>query len=238
MVQIWRLKNFTITLQCFLFYLITNWVTLNSAADCSRTHTIQNGETCWKIWTDNQLTEQQFRDVNPGINCDKLTIGQKVCLPSTTTGAPKQKTQPQPQTPPAPTKKSGSTTAKIVTSTTPRRISGSTAAKIVTTTTPRGVQGSSNVTCVKHHSVSDGETCWVIWTQQGLLENSFMAMNPNVNCNNLQIGQQVCIDDGTIRKNKCVENYRVVEGDTCYSITRQYGINDTYFYGVCFYPIF
>ncbi|RCN33357.1 LysM domain protein, partial [Ancylostoma caninum] len=47
---------------------------------CSSWYRIQSGDYCYKIWTDNGLTEQQLLALNPGLNCNALNIGDSVCL--------------------------------------------------------------------------------------------------------------------------------------------------------------
>ncbi|OCK76037.1 carbohydrate-binding module family 50 protein [Lepidopterella palustris CBS 459.81] len=48
---------------------------------CSKTYTVASGDYCYKIWTDNGLTEAQFRALNPSLDagCD-LIAGQVVCV--------------------------------------------------------------------------------------------------------------------------------------------------------------
>ncbi|GMH39231.1 hypothetical protein BSKO_07129 [Bryopsis sp. KO-2023] len=47
---------------------------------CPRVHTVESGDICYNIWRSNGLTEKQFRDLNPGINCNALQIGQRLCV--------------------------------------------------------------------------------------------------------------------------------------------------------------
>lgn len=47
--------------------------------------------------------------------------------------------------------------------------------------------------CNKSYLVQNGDRCWQLWTQFGLTEDNFTALNPTVNCSSLQIGQPVCV---------------------------------------------
>lgn len=49
---------------------------------CGGLYVVQVGNSCWQLWTDNGLTEQQFRDLNPGLDCTALQPGQSVCVAS------------------------------------------------------------------------------------------------------------------------------------------------------------
>ena len=48
---------------------------------CKTTYTVVSGDWCSKIWAQYNLTEAQFRALNPSLNanCD-LTVGQKLCV--------------------------------------------------------------------------------------------------------------------------------------------------------------
>lgn len=41
-------------------------------------------------------------------------------------------------------------------------------------------------TCTKTVTVKTGDTCYTIWTANGLTQSEFEALNPGVNCNALQ----------------------------------------------------
>ncbi|KAI9775416.1 MAG: hypothetical protein M1839_001111 [Geoglossum umbratile] len=48
---------------------------------CSRRYTVASGDYCFKIWTNNKLTEAQFRALNPGLDADcNVNIGQVLCV--------------------------------------------------------------------------------------------------------------------------------------------------------------
>jgi hypothetical protein len=47
--------------------------------------------------------------------------------------------------------------------------------------------------CDKSYTIKSGDTCWQISNNIGQSLQSFLSLNPNLNCANLQIGQIVCI---------------------------------------------
>ena len=105
-------------------------------------------------------------------------------------------------------------------------------------------------TCVPYTVVA-GDTCLIVATRYGLTLDQFLALNPNVNCNNLQIGSSLCVQSAQANSNtlpivspvnpvnpvnpvvpqpipfpninNCVQ-YTIVAGDTCNSIIARYGL--------------
>lgn len=62
-----------------------------------------------------------------------------------------------------------------------------------------GSSGGSNGgsgSCASQHTVTSGQYCYLIASNYGLTLDSFIALNPGINCNNLQIGQTVCVQAG------------------------------------------
>uniref|UniRef100_A0A914EGU9 LysM domain-containing protein n=1 Tax=Acrobeloides nanus TaxID=290746 RepID=A0A914EGU9_9BILA len=47
--------------------------------------------------------------------------------------------------------------------------------------------------CNQGYTVKSGDTCYAIWTNNGMSSQQFYSLNPGINCNDLQIGQVVCI---------------------------------------------
>lgn len=47
---------------------------------CTKSYKFATGDTCYSIWTANQLSEREFRDMNDGIDCDKLEAGKDICV--------------------------------------------------------------------------------------------------------------------------------------------------------------
>ncbi|GMR52432.1 hypothetical protein PMAYCL1PPCAC_22627, partial [Pristionchus mayeri] len=41
---------------------------------------VSAGDSCWSIRTAHQLDEREFMEMNDGVECDKLAIGQNLCV--------------------------------------------------------------------------------------------------------------------------------------------------------------
>ena len=52
----------------------------------------------------------------------------------------------------------------------------------------------SELTCNKAHGVQEGETCYCLAQGMGLTLDDFLGFNPNICCDNLFIGQWVCLN--------------------------------------------
>ncbi|KAJ3213898.1 hypothetical protein HK099_007126 [Clydaea vesicula] len=59
--------------------LPTTTSSLTPGTGC-KVHIIKEGDICWDISENNNLSLETFLSYNPNINCDFLDIGQKVCL--------------------------------------------------------------------------------------------------------------------------------------------------------------
>ncbi|CAN4078226.1 unnamed protein product [Withania somnifera] len=55
----------------------------------------------------------------------------------------------------------------------------------------------SEISCLKVVNVKDGDTCFDISKSFGLGSDIFNAINPNLNCTALFVGQWLCVD-GTL----------------------------------------
>ena len=47
---------------------------------CAQFIPVQSGDTCFRLWISNGLTEDEFFDLNPDIDCSLLQIGQEICI--------------------------------------------------------------------------------------------------------------------------------------------------------------
>ncbi|KAI5007382.1 hypothetical protein ZWY2020_050827 [Hordeum vulgare] len=50
------------------------------ALTCNKVSAVQQGETCASLAEDSGLTQEDFLDFNPNINCVRIFVGQWVCL--------------------------------------------------------------------------------------------------------------------------------------------------------------
>ncbi|EFA75190.1 speract/scavenger receptor domain-containing protein [Heterostelium album PN500] len=100
-------------------------------------------------------------------------------------------------------------------------VSGSTGGS--TTTGPSSTTGSGS--CGNTATVAAGEGCYQVWTAKcGKTwdQNVFNQYNPGVNCNALQVGQQLCCGSGsgssTTGTAPCSIKKSVASGDGCYQV--------------------
>ena len=54
-----------------------------SELTCNKVHGVQAGETCCSVGEGAGLTQDQFLGFNPNLCCEKLFVGQWVCLEAT-----------------------------------------------------------------------------------------------------------------------------------------------------------
>lgn len=217
---------------------------------CSRTHTVQPGETCYSIWTKYALSDAAFFSLNPTLNCNLLQPGQTVCVAAGT------------YTTQAPTYcpgywysiKSGDTCTSII-----YYYNAQNAQSFYTnnpTINCNALQVGSNVcvtsttqttttttqappVCQSYYQVKYGDTCSSIISTFGQATPNFYYNNPTLNCNALQIGQIVCLTNVVITTTttttpvpvpQCQSYYIVKSGDTCGSIMAAFGQTSTNFY--------
>ncbi|GMT11960.1 hypothetical protein PFISCL1PPCAC_3257, partial [Pristionchus fissidentatus] len=106
------------------------------------------------------------------------------------------------------------------------------------------VAGAEKLYCEDHVSVSAGDSCWLIRTAHGMDERQFMEMNEGLECDQLSIGQKLCIRASPEQPASttapvesspappvfsCPETVSIQSGDTCYSLSQRYGLNETEF---------
>ncbi|XP_037042150.1 uncharacterized protein LOC119078657 [Bradysia coprophila] len=170
--------------------------------------TVKTGDTCWSIASSNGITLAKLLELNSlSLNCDKLPIGQKVCV------SQNQKTSADTQTPKAPQPQ----TPKSPQALTPESPQSQTP-KSPQTETPKS-QSCKSVT------VKSGDTCWSISTSNGITLEELQELNsPGLNCNSLAIGQKVCVNRSEETTPQSCQSVTVKSGDTCWSISTTNGI--------------
>ena len=57
----------------------------------------------------------------------------------------------------------------------------------------RPAPAASPLICKKAYGVQERETCFAVAQATGLPLKQFLSFNPNINCDNLLIGQWVCL---------------------------------------------
>uniref|UniRef100_A0A0E0JPK9 LysM domain-containing protein n=1 Tax=Oryza punctata TaxID=4537 RepID=A0A0E0JPK9_ORYPU len=61
-------------------YVVVEDVKAPAALTCNKVHGVQTSETCFSVSQSSGLTQDQFLAFNPNINCEKVFVGQWVCL--------------------------------------------------------------------------------------------------------------------------------------------------------------
>jgi len=170
---------------------------------CSKTYKVVKGDTCYKIWTKNGLSESQFRKLNSGIDCSNLKVGASICLKgssSTSTSSSCKSSY---------TIKSGDTCYKIwknygLSESQFRSLNSGIDCSNLKKGSSVCVSGSSSgsSSCSSHYTIKKGDTCYKIYKNYGMSETAFKNINPGINCSNLHSGDKVCVKSSTITKKK------------------------------------
>ncbi|GLB45591.1 hypothetical protein LshimejAT787_2400490 [Lyophyllum shimeji] len=197
-------------------------------SECGTLYTVVAGDGCWSIAGAAHITQAQLLALNPGLDCKTLPVGTGVCL-----GLPCGKTYQV---------ASGDGCAKIESD---QGVSdadlmslnpGLACADIFpgqvlciaapsapapgdpvpTMPTPLPEPVVPSVPCKTEIAVSLGDICYDLATNNGLQLNQFTALNPKLNCSNLQPGDIACVLPA------CGEVYRVQNNDSCALIEQNY----------------
>lgn len=183
---------------------------------CTKVHTVQGGDTCFKLWQANAISDQTFRSLNPGINCSNLQIGQRLCVGSTSSPSGRA-TQPT-QSAPAPSVASPAQQSPTGCARYHTIVSGDLchllwsryriSQQLFYTLNPgiacqnlrigsrvciAGASPASTSGCRRIHRIVSGDTCYALWTRFGIAESRFRSLNPSINCSNLRIGNTLCL---------------------------------------------
>lgn len=81
--------------------------------------------------------------------------------------------------------------------------------------------------CSRYYTVVSGDSCYYIALSRGYTLNQFRSLNPEINCDRLQIGQKVCVTAGNDSPPtaSCSRSYKVVSGDSCWRIATNNGMS-------------
>ncbi|CCD64335.2 LysM domain-containing protein [Caenorhabditis elegans] len=192
-----------------------------STSQCGQKTEVKEGDTCFKIWSAHKITEQQFMEMNRGLDCNRLEVGKEVCI----------------------VRGPGNGVTNNPRVTTP--VSGQ------SRTTSSSNQGNNSTRaptgqCEQKIKVKEGDTCFKIWSAQKMTEQQFMEMNRGLDCNKLMVGKEVCVSGGSNpgspeensnttkpalpmveTSGTCNEYATITPGNTCFNISVAYGINLT-----------
>jgi len=141
--------------------------------DCFEWAVIGANETCVFLQETLGITMAELMAWNPSLdaNCDNLILGDAYCVSG-------------------PSLTSSSVAASSTTTSSP----ATTTATSTRTTTSAATTTSSTSTCQETYTVKSGDTCFAIWTEFGLTEAQFLALNPTLNSNcAIDAGEVLCV---------------------------------------------
>ncbi|ULT91658.1 hypothetical protein L3Y34_009354 [Caenorhabditis briggsae] len=163
--------------------------------DCTKFYRINSGDYCYKIWTENGLSERQLQEMNSGLDCNRIAVGQQLCV----SFDPRFST-PRPQT----------TTATPFISSTERSAENSEHQPLPLVEAP--------VKCHEYTTIKTGDTCSKIAKEFHL---PLQELQNQYNCDNLKIGDTLCVSE----KYTCQHRYLIQSSDTCHSIGKVFKLN-------------
>jgi len=197
----------------------------------SFSYTIKSGDTLYKLAMTYNTTVEAIMRINPGINPNNLQIGQRICIPQTTT--------PPPTTCPRGTFvytiKSGDTLYKLA-------ITYNTTVEAIMAVNPginpNNLQIGQRI-CIPEttpqppmcprgtfaYTIKAGDTLYMLAIRYNTTVEAILAANPGIDPNNLRIGQVICIPETTPQPPMCPIGtfaYTIKAGDTLYMLAIRY----------------
>ncbi|MDU5083353.1 MAG: LysM peptidoglycan-binding domain-containing protein, partial [Bacillota bacterium] len=201
----------------------------------SFSYTIKSGDTLYKLAITHNTTVEAIMAINPGINPNNLQIGQRICIPGSTTPPPTR----CPSGSFAYTIKAGDTLYKLA-------ITYKTTVEAIMAINP-GINPNNlqigQVICIPGstttppptrcpsgsfaYTIKSGDTLYKLAITHNTTVEAIMAINPGINPNNLQIGQVICIPGSTTTPppTRCPSGtfaYTIRSGDTLFMLARRF----------------
>ncbi|KAF1752399.1 hypothetical protein GCK72_018954 [Caenorhabditis remanei] len=198
---------------------------------------IKSGDSCWKIATDSNITVEQLEQRNSGVSCDKLSVGDKLCL-EISSNKPKctEKTKVI----------EGDTCFNLWTShgLSERQFMEmneglncnklQVGKEICVSVESNDVKNSQTVddqkpslpmvetteSCNECTIIKNGDTCYQISVAYGLKLDD---LQENYDCDALQIGDTICVS----KKYTCQHRIEIKAGDTCWFLEGAFQTNQT-----------
>ncbi|KAI8855362.1 hypothetical protein BC829DRAFT_428926 [Chytridium lagenaria] len=169
---------------------------------CPNSHIIESGDTCYKIALKNVMAVADLVALNPGVDCNKLQIGQALCLgastgspsgPANPTGCPKSHIIEYGDTCHEIARENGMALTGLVALNPALCLGASTGSPSTSLPAPAPAPAPAPIGCARSHTIHSGDTCWAISLKNNLDVDGLIAINDNLDCGNLQIGAVICV---------------------------------------------
>jgi LysM repeat protein len=172
----------------FLAFLL-GIVSISNAQFCSNYHVVRAGDTCYQLAMSRGLELNSLLQVNPGINCYNLQIGQTLCIPQTQistgySGYPYYPNYPNYQYFQYYNPYYQNTNTGFQ----------NTNQGVVNPFVNPIINSNNNGVCYSYYTVRQGDICYNIARSANLQLYNLYTYNPGLNCDNLQIGQLICLN--------------------------------------------
>ena len=210
---------------------------------CTFPYVVRGGETCQSIANAYQISLSLFLALNPTTNCANLNAGAVVCAPfssipssaiTTTTAAPQAFCTFFYRVRAGDTcdgiSKAYGVSLALIFAINPTincnnlQINQILCAPAANTIAPVVVTPAPTVSCSFTYPIKSGDTCADISAKYGITLAQFLSLNNNnINCNLLQIGQNVCVPSNSPQA-RCTFGHSVVKGNTCWDLCQFYGV--------------
>ncbi|KDN35814.1 carbohydrate-binding module family 50 protein, partial [Tilletiaria anomala UBC 951] len=233
----------------FIVAWFSLFCSLATAYTCTATYKVVSGDTCDAICQSKNVPVAQLKQLNSGLNCAGLQIGQSLCLHSkeydcTATYAVASQdtcysiatakgistTQLSNDNPGLDCNAiyvgqvlcvSPTTPGTTATATTTSKATKATSTTTKTSSTSAVPSSTATLACSNYSTVQPGDTCDKICQRSKVSLYSLKQLNSNTSsfCSSLQAGSGVCIDGSS---NNCGRVATVKSGKTCTDIATKY----------------
>lgn len=165
------------------------------------TYTIKSGDTLWKIARDQNISLDALLQANPGIDPERLKVGQVICLPAPSPAPPQCGAGLVSYTiQPGDTlwelaRRSGTTVANIMAhnpSLDPNYLRVGQIICIPAFVTPPPPPRRCGAGLFAY-AIKPGDTLWELAKNRGTTVETILRHNPGLDPNNLQVGRIICI---------------------------------------------
>ena len=208
------------------------------SANCpagTQQYTIRSGDTFFSLAQRFNTTVEAIQQANPNVNPNNLQVGQVICIPSGGTTPPPSGSCPAGTQ--SYTIRSGdtffslaqrfNTTVEAIQRANPNVNPNNLQVGQVICIPSGGTTPPPSGSCpagTQSYTIRSGDTFFSLAQRFNTTVEAIQRANPNVNPNNLQVGQVICIPSGTT-PGKCPSGttaYTVKAGDTFFSLARRF----------------